>query len=164
MCSDLALAKSTSTHHPSIHPLPERPPVTFLLPLPLEAFLLLPLGLGGALVVDEYLKGGRSRTVLLLNVQTAALVFIRSVLILPTETTALVPPLRPALVLLDPIGLGGNVTTSVASTTGATLRRTIEVVPAAAAVFVLIDEDTEAGLGHDAVGSAGGSRPTSAKG
>ena len=128
MCSDLALAKSTSTHHPSIHPLPERPPVTFLLPLPLEAFLLLPLGLGCTLVIDEYLKGRRSRTVLLLNVQTTALVFIGSggtttVRILPTETTALVPSLRPALVLLDPIGLGGNVTTSVASTTtGAILR------------------------------------------
>jgi len=136
--------------------------------LPLEAFLLLPLGLGGTLVVDEYVKGGRSRTVLLLNVQPTV-VFVSggataTVLVLPTKTTALVPPLRLTLVLLDPIGLGGNVTTSLASATGAILVRTIEVVPAATVVFVLIDKDTEAGLGHDAIRSAGGSRPTSTKG
>lgn len=140
--------------------------------MPLEAFLLLPLGLGGTLVVDEYVKGGRSRTVLLLNVQPTAVVFVSggattTVLTLPTKAAALVPPLRLTLVLLDPIGLGGNVTTSLASATGAILVRTIEVVPAATAatvVFVLIDKDTEAGLGHDAIRSAGGSRPTSAKG
>ena len=152
------------THHSPIHSLPQRPSIALLLPLPLESFLLLSLVLRGTLVVDEYLKGGSCRTSLLLNVQTTTtVVLIGTILILPAETAAFVPSLRPTLVLLDSIGLGGNAIVTCTSARTAILVRVIEIVSAIVG-FVLIDKDAEASLGHDAVESAGGSRPTSAKG